>query len=261
MGMYRLTLLLSLLLSLKLIAQNVPEVPNPPRLVNDLYGILHKDEVKKLEHKLLHYNDSTSSEVVIVIENSSHGREIMEYATELFSHWKIGKEGKDNGVLIYVAVSDRMMAMVTGYGMEGAIPDASTYTIREKILKPRFREGEFYRGLDEATTAIFLLAAGEYTAEDLDTAFRDQTRGLKVGMALLFFIILIVIISISFRNRGPKAIGRPLSPWEILILGSGLNRPSSGWTDFSHGSGSFGGGGFGGFGGGMTGGGGSAGSW
>ena len=130
------------------------------------------------------------------------------------------------------------------------------------FLKPHFRNGQFYEGLDEATTAIFLLAAGEYTADELNSALENQKEpliGFVVGIAI---IILIIIVSMSFRNRGPKAIGRPLSPWEMLILGSGMNRPSSGWTDFSHGSGSFGGGGgFGGFGGGMTGGGGSAGSW
>ncbi len=244
------------------LAQEIPPIPDPPRLVNDLYGLLHKSEVDELEHKLRNYNDSTSTELVIVIENSSHGRETMEYATDLFSNWKIGKAGKDNGILIYIAFHDRRMAIVTGYGMEGAVPDASTYTIREKILKPHFKEGEFYKGLDEASTAIFLLAAGEYSAEELDNAFKDQTRALKLGLTLLFVLILFITISIQFRNKGPKAIGRPLSPWEVLILGSGMGRSSSGWTDFSSGSGGFGaGGGFGGFGGGMTGGGGSAGSW
>lgn len=259
--MTRVFLGLIFILSFKLNAQEIPPVPDPPRLVNDFYGILHAKQRAELETKLQKYNDSTSSEVVIVVENSTHGRETMAYGIDLFSEWKIGKSGKDNGVLIYVAIHDRSMAIVTGYGMEGAITDAATYTIREKIMKPRFREGEFYLGLDEATTAIFLLAAGEYSAEELNDAFQNQTRGLGAGIIILALIVIVVILSISFRNRGPRAIGRPLSPWEALVLGSGLNRPSSGWTDFSSGSGSFGGGGFGGFGGGMTGGGGSAGSW
>ncbi len=254
--------LLIFLFSLTSFAQEVPEIPSSPRLVNDFYGILDHNQVASLENKLLKYNDTTSTEVVIVTEASSHGRETMEYATDLFSKWKIGKEGKDNGLLIYLAIEDRKMAIVTGYGLEGAIPDAATYTIRERILKPHFRNGQFYEGLDKATTAVFLLAAGEYTADELNNALESQKEpliGFVVGIAI---IILIIIVSMSFRNRGPKAIGRPLSPWEMLILGSGMNRPSSGWTDFSHGSGSFGGGGgFGGFGGGMTGGGGSAGSW
>jgi uncharacterized protein len=244
-------------------AQNVPEIPSPPRLVNDFFGVMEDFELANLEKKLLAYNDSTSTELVIVIESGSKGRETMEYATDLFSKWKIGKKGKDNGLLIYVGVEDRRMAIVTGYGMEGAIPDAATFTLRENILKPRFRNSDYYLGLDEASTIIFSLAAGEYNAEDLNKAMEGQNSDLGAKIVFLFFLFLIVLTVFRINRKGPKAIGRPLSPLEMLILGGGMSRSSGGWADFSNGSGSFGGGGggFGGFGGGMTGGGGSAGGW
>ena len=225
-------------------------------MVNDYVGVLNGQEADYLERKLLAYNDSTSTQVAIVIENSTRGRETMEYAINLFEVWKIGQEKKDNGVLVYLAVEDRRMAIVTGYGMEGAIPDAAAYTIREDYMKPRFRAGDYFGGLDDATTIIFQLAAGEYTADQLKSSGTGEKTG--IGFFLFFFIVLIVL-SVIFRrrnNHGAREIGRPLSPFEMLILGSGMSRGGGNWSDFSGGSG-----GFGGFGGGMTGGGGSAGGW
>lgn len=231
-------------------------MPKNQRLVNDYVGVLNGDEANYLEQKLVAYNDSTSSQVAIVIENSTQGRETMEYAIDLFDNWNIGQKGKDNGVLIYLAIQDRQMAIVTGYGMEGAIPDAATYTIREQYMKPKFRAGDYFGGLNDATSIIFQLAAGEYTAEDLQNQSFGENRG--IGIFMIIFIV-VIILSVIFRNRNnnrSRGIGRPLSPFEMLILGSGMSRGGGNWSDFSGGSG-----GFGGFGGGMTGGGGSAGGW
>jgi uncharacterized protein len=92
-----------------------------------------------LERKLLAYEDTTSTQVAILIVNSLNGYEVVDYAQRVGQNWGVGQANRDNGVFIVVAVQDRKAAIVTGYGMEGAITDAATYTIREEYMNPRFR--------------------------------------------------------------------------------------------------------------------------
>src|SRR5580704_9106897 len=86
-------------LFLNLNAQNYPERPNPPRLVNDLASLLSSEQNEALERKLDAYNDSTSTQIAVVIVNSLNGTEKAQYATELGQKWGIGAKHKDNGVL------------------------------------------------------------------------------------------------------------------------------------------------------------------
>jgi uncharacterized protein len=250
--------------SLVLMAQeDFPAVPNPPRLVNDFTNTLSQGEVERLENKLVAYNDSTSTQVTIVMIRSVGPYDISDYAFQLGDLWGIGQKDKENGVLILAAIDDRKVFIATGYGLEGSIPDALAKRIVEQLIVPNFRMEDYYTGLDKATEMIFQLASGEYEAEEV------LTEGNNSGALLMFlgFIFLFVILPL-LRNRkdndnhmGGKGGGVDLFTTIMLanLLGGG-GRGKFG--DFSSGRGSFGGGGgFGGFGGGSFGGGGAGGSW
>ncbi|HSI74817.1 MAG TPA: TPM domain-containing protein [Lunatimonas sp.] len=242
-----------------------PEKPNPPRLVNDFSKTLSDAEVRQLESKLVAYNDSTSSQVSIVLINSVGPYDISDYAFQLGDKWGIGRKDRDNGVLILAAMKDRKVFIATGYGMEGAIPDALAKRIVDQLIVPNFRTEDYYAGLDEATDMIFKLASGEYDGEGLSSS---DSPGK--ALPLLFIIIMVLGIFSLIRNRkdnnnhmGGKRGGVDLLTTMMLagMLGGG-NRGKFG--DFSSGRGGFGGGGggsFGGFGGGSFGGGGAGGSW
>lgn len=264
----------ALLSALPLFAQNIPAPLSPPRLVNDFAGVLSAEEANALEQKLLAYNDSTSSEVTIVTLSSIDGDDVTRFAIQLGEEWGVGKKGRDNGVVVLVVVDDRLAAIATGYGMEGVITDADTYTIRQRYMNPAFREGNFYKGLDDATSAIFRLASGEWTSENLKNASGSSEVSPLLIIGVLFFIILMVILSVvlsvrSFKKNHLSGKGKGnLDLWAILLLMNEMNkrnhRPGKhgGFGGFSGGRGSFGGGGgFGGFGGGSFGGGGSGGGW
>ena len=260
-----------LISSLGFAQRGIPDKPNPPRLVNDLTNsTLSQREINALENKLLGYEDSTSTQVAILIVESLNGYEVVDFAQRTGQKWGVGT-AKNNGVFIVVAIQDRMAAIVTGYGMEGSITDAATYTIREDYMNPRFKEVKFYEGLDDATDVIFKLASGEFKAETFgQNRKRNANDGGGSGFPFffLFFLFFFIIPAIAGKRRR-RGIGTRGIPWWLwLMMGSGGNHRNNDWDNFKGGRGGFGGGsgfggggGFGGFGGGSFGGGGSGGSW
>lgn len=261
----KLTLFFILLLSTVCVfAQDIPDkdIPSRPNtLVNDYANVLSADSRQMLERKLDDYNDSTSTQIAIVLVHSIGDYEINSYGTALGRKWGIGQKGKNNGLLILASIDQRKVTIQTGYGMEGSIPDAITNQIITEDIRPHFRQGDYYGGLDQATTDIIKYAKGEYKGN-------PQHKGGGGGAGIIVVVIIIFILIMIFRNRGGggQIIGGRggASPfWWFLagdILGSSGRGGGGGWGGGGGGD-SGGGGGFGGFGGGSFGGGGSSGSW
>lgn len=215
-------------------------------LVNDYASALTPEQTAALEQKLVAYFDSTSTQIAVVIENSLEGDDLFDYCQRLATAWGIGEKGKNNGVLLYVAVGDRKARIHTGYGMEATITDAMSTRIRTEQMNPAFKAGDYYGGLDEASNTIMKLASGEYVND------RPVGKKGKKPSWLVIAIVIIIIIVIMSRGGGGRGnrgmFGGPVF-WGGTFGGGGFS------------SGGGGGGGFGGFGGGGFGGGGSGGSW
>jgi uncharacterized protein len=237
---------LFLLIGFSVFAKDIPASPNPPRLVSDFAGVLDASQVQNLEAKLKAYNDSTSTQVAIVIENSLEGDDIFDYCQRLATEWGIGVKGRNNGLLIYVAIEDRKMRIHVGYGMEATITDGLTKRIINQVMKPAFKQQDYYGGLDAATDYIFRAAAGEFIN---DLPNEKNGKGPSWPVIIIIGIILLIAFFSKGGGRGNRGFG------------GGMSGPFFG----SFGSGGFSGGGggssFGGFGGGSFGGGGSSGSW
>ena len=136
------------------IEKELPQRPQPPKLVVDYTNTLAPDQIQALENKLVAFDDSTSNQIAIVIVESTGDRDISDFAVALGRAWGIGNKEFNNGILLLVAKADRKMWIATGYGLEGALPDATAKQIIENEIKPNFKENDFYRGLDEGTDAI-----------------------------------------------------------------------------------------------------------
>ena len=254
-----------LLFSISAVAQvenAVPQRPSPPRLYNDFTkgrNFLTTEQASYLEGKLVAYNDSTSSQVAIVIVEDLKGYEANEYATALGRKWGVGGQQFNNGVVVLISTGggdgNRDAYIATGYGLEGAIPDVTAKHILENELIPEFREGNYYSGLNKTVDAIIKAAAGEYKAPE----GYGKRRGLSPGKIFLLIIIIWIILGIFGRGGGKGggyASRRGYRGFWGPTLGGGLGGfGGGGW------SGGGGGGGFGGFGGGSFGGGGAGGKW
>jgi uncharacterized protein len=247
-------------------SQNIPERPVPPRLVNDFAGLLRADEANMLEQKLVAFNDSTSTQIAIVIVSSLEGYDKADYAQRLAEKWGIGRKGLNNGILILVKPktggSDGQIQISPGYGLEGAIPDLTCSEIIDYEVIPSFKANDYYGGLSNATNTLMSLARGEFTAEQYGQAAK-KSKGKGIPVGIIIFIIFIIIAMISGRSGGSnsKNISTGGLPFWLLMgmMGSGRGSHGGSWGGFS--GGSSGGGGFGGFGGGSFGGGGAGGSW
>ncbi len=241
-------------------AQDFPE--RSGTLVTDYTSTLSSQELSGLERKLVAFNDSTSTQIAVVIMQSTGSYEISEYAVQLFNKWGIGQKKNNNGVLVLVAKQDRKVFINTGYGIEGALPDALCKRIVERDIVPNFKVGQFYEGVDAAVNSIMSLASGEFTADDY---MKNSKQGDQPGWFMFFMIFLIFIIVMISKVKSVKRYARTnnLAFWAAwALLNAASNRSRGSWGHFSGGGGfGGGGGGFGGFGGGSSGGGGAGGSW
>ncbi len=252
-----------LLFTFSVFAQDIPERPNPPRLVNDLANVLSDQEEQQLESELVQFNDQTSTQICIVTLPTLNGMEISDLSFKIGEKWGVGQKGKNNGIVIVFKPNTGnekgAVFIAPGYGLEGVIPDAIANRIVDKEMIPRFREGDIYGGLSGAAKVLMSLSSGEFTAE----AYQKKSGGKKSekggGGVILIILIIIVLVSIFKGGRGGGYSSRGSLPFWLAmgLLGSG-NRGSGSFGGFSGGGG---GGGFGGFGGGSFGGGGAGGSW
>jgi uncharacterized protein len=245
----------------------IPARPVPPRLVNDFAGFLSREDATYLENKLLEFNNQTSNQITIVTMTDLSGYAISDFAFRLGEKWGVGQEKFDNGIVILIKPKTSSgkgeVFIATGYGLEGAVPDAVAKRIVEAEILPAFRKGNNLEGLDQAIEILFELTRGEYSP---DQYMKDSgNAGTEIGVG--FFIFLVILVSIISRTRRNRHFspGHSLPFWTALFLaGSGGRSHGGNFGKFSSGGGSFGGfggGGFGGFGGGSFGGGGAGGSW
>jgi uncharacterized protein len=248
-------------------SQDLPDKPVPPRLVNDYAGLLSGGEANVLERKLVAFNDSTSTQIAIVIVKDLNGYAISDYAPRLGDKWGVGQKGKNNGLLIVVkpktADSRGDVFITTGYGADGAVTDITCAQIVDNDILPFFRKGDYYGGLDKATTSIMAMIRGEYSADQYGKhARKNPAKAAPFGIVIIIFIIMMIMKN-SGRSNNSNISRSGLPFWLLLgMMNSGRNSHNGSWGGFSGGGGfGGGGGGFGGFGGGGFGGGGAGGSW
>jgi len=235
---------------------DIPETPKEQTSVYDYVNLLSSSQKDALKNKLLRYADSTSTQIVVVIINSTQGEDISFLGAKWGQKWGIGQADEDNGILITLATEDRKVDINTGYGIEYRITDRMAEQIINRIMIPEFKAGDYYAGLDQGADAVFSALQGEFK-EDRDF---NKNSNSKVGVIVFIaFIILFIILNFRKNGRGGKG-GRGGGLLDILILSS-LGR-TGGFGGGSSGGGFSGGGGFGGgFGGGGFGGGGASGGW
>jgi uncharacterized protein len=224
------------------------------QLVNDFANILTANQKQALEEKLVKFDDSTSTQIVVVTVPSLGEYEVSDYAVKLGRAWGVGGKEFSNGVVLLISTEpgNHHLNISTGYGVEGALPDVTASHIINEVIVPSFKGNDYYGGIDNGIDAIIKATRGEYQAP----AGYHKNRGLSAGR--IVFIIIIIIVLLSLFGKGGGGGGsfmsrRGFTPFIFPIGGSG-----GGW---SGGGGSSGGGGFGGFGGGSFGGGGASGSW
>lgn len=245
-------------------AQQIPARPTPPRLVNDLAGVLSASQAQRLEEKLVNFNNKTSNQITVVIVPTLDGYDKADFAITLGHEWGVGQEGFDNGVVVLVKPrrgNERGEAFVAvGYGLEPVITDAATRRIIEREMIPNFEQNNYFGGIDAGTDVLMGLAAQEFSSDE----YAPQVSPFVGLIPVIIFILIIFLITRAGSRH--KTMGKNVPFWTMLFLLSSMGGGRGSFGNFSGGRGSFGGGSrgggsFGGFGGGRFGGGGAGGSW
>jgi uncharacterized protein len=268
-------------------AQQLAAIPKLDSPVVDTTGTLDAATRQQLEAQARALQQRKGSQLQVLVVPTTQPEDIAQYAVRVFDQWKIGREKVDDGVLLVVAKDDRRVRIEVGYGLEGAIPDATAARVVQEYLVPRFRAGDFGGGILEATAALVKLIDGEPLPAPMADN-RPQGGGTPWIFAL-FVAFIVAQVARGLFSRAPSPLRGLLGgaaaggiAWllsSLLLVGGiggligllfGLSRPGparyarhGGWGGFGGpwiGGGGFGGGGWSG-GGGMSGGGGASGSW
>lgn len=274
-------------------ASGAPTFPKPTGYVNDFAHVLDPAARASLEQRLSEYDRTTGNQIAVAIFPDLGGVPINEFTVRLEEAWKVGKRGKDNGVLVVVGLKERQVRIETGYGLEGKITDGDAGAIIGDVIAPAFRAGRYGEGLDGAVGQIMRLIGGEPSSGAAPSgpargASRPSPRGFGALPIVLFlaFVGLMLALSRGRTRRCPRCgarlqltqqtsgAGRSIQVWvcsqcgyrEKAVGGGGSSYlPGPMWIGGGWGTGGFSGGGsgggFGGFGGGGSGGGGASGGW
>ena len=228
--------------------------PKPPGYFNDYADVVSKDAALRFNEQLAQFERETSNQVVVaVFRKMETDSDIADYTQRVAQSWAVGQADRRNGAVLFVFIDDRKMFIQVGYGLEGALPDATAFDITERRIKPRFRTQDYEGGLAIGIESMLKAIRGEYqgTGNTVAESTKRESKGLPCVMLFFFFIIFLMIMGGS-RKRGRRGWGYSggggpfIGGWGGSGGGwSGGSSSGGGFSGFSGGGGSFGGGGSG----------------
>jgi uncharacterized protein len=165
----------------------------------------------ELDQLLATHEQATGNQVVVVTLDSLQGHAIEDYGYQLGRYWGIGQEGRDNGVLLIIAPAERKVRIEVGYGLEGTLTDALASNIIQRVVLPRFRQGDMAAGTVEGARAILQVIEGTY--QPLPERVRGGAEGRYDNFMGLFIFLLIAGEALARMVRA-----RPVS---AALLGGG----------------------------------------
>ena len=256
----------------------IPEKPSASTpaskaYVYDFKGSLSASDEAQLNTNFRNFRTSTSNEIILIAPESMCGMDVWDYGVRIGNDWNVGQAEFDNGlVIVYKAKtgdSRGAIAVATGRGLEGAVPDGAAKLIIDKEMIPLFKKGQIAQGISRGVAVFEDLLREEYNFSDYKN--KNKAKNYSIYGPLIIFGLFLVFwfIQVGIYARTNKISFRKA----MLIMSKTRGTHRGRWGGFSGGTGGFGGyrggggfgggsgGGFGGFGGGSFGGGGASGSW
>lgn len=248
--------------------------------VNDFADVLDPSSEAQLTKYCAQVEQATGAQIAVVTIASLQGTPIEDFTNDLFRQWGVGKKGKDEGLMLLLAIRDRKSRIEVGYGLEPILPDGFVGSVLRE-MGPSLKTQQYASALTAGTAEIGdQIASAKGVALDRTLPRRappsaEQDNGGWPWPLIIFgVVILFAILGRGRRGRRGGGGGGGLLSWILLsnILSNSRYRGQGGWGGGGFGGydggggggfggGDSGGGGFGGFGGGDSGGGGASGSW
>lgn len=202
-------------------AQNYPAKPS--NYVTDETGTLTQEQQNTLNAKLKAFEDTTTNQIFVYMTASLNGSDLEQLSEEIFHNWKIGQKGKNNGVLIAIFKDDRKFRIQTGYGLEGALPDLLTKRIQDNDMRPLFKQGDYFGGINAGVDLLAYYSSHEFNPDlikqqpqDAPEEF-DYGKGLS-GLLIGFGINLVSLLVLYFILYGKSAKERSSTAKTIWLI-------------------------------------------
>jgi uncharacterized protein len=236
-----------LLISHSFAAELIPSTPKA--YFNDYANVVSKEAASGFNEQLAQFERETSDQVVVaVFPKMQSDSDIADYTQRVAQAWGVGQKDRRNGVVLFVFIQDRKMFIQVGYGLEGALPDATAFDITERHIKSLFRTGNYEAGLATGIDLICKAIRGEYKGSEKTVAERKGSGGVFGLLPFIAFIIVLIIISRLFRKLGGYGYSSRRGGPVFIPSGGGWSSgggSGGGFSGFGGGGGSFGGGGAG----------------
>src|ERR1700750_2107115 len=136
-------------------------VPVLTARVTDQTGTLSAADTAALEQKLKDFESRKGSQIAVLIVPTTQPEDIAQYSIRVAEQWKLGRKGIDDGALLIVAKDDRRLRIEVGYGLEGALNDATANRIISEIITPKFKQGDFVGGINAGVDRMISVIDGE----------------------------------------------------------------------------------------------------
>src|SRR5262245_605978 len=178
--------------------------PKPAGYFNDYAGVVSKEAASRFNEQLAQFERDTSDQVVVaVFPKMQSDSDIADYTQRVAQAWGVGQKDRRNGVVLFVFIQDRKMFIQVGYGLEGALPDATAFDITERHIKPLFRTGNYEAGLSTGIDLIFKAIRGEYKGSGKTVAESHGGGGVVSNIfPFILFIIVLMLLSRLMRKAG-----------------------------------------------------------
>ncbi len=212
--------LCAMLLLVSRVAFALVEIPELTTRVTDLTGTLNAQEQAALESKLAAFEAKKGSQIAVLIVPTTEPEVIEQYSIRVAQKWQLGREKTDDGVLVLIAKNDRKMRIEVGYGLEGAIPDVYAKRIVSDIMRPRFKQGDLYGGIDASVDTLISIVDGEALPAPQQ---QGQIAGAENLLPLfLFGTIFLSLFLTGFLGRflGSTATGGIVGTTAMSMLAS-----------------------------------------
>ena len=186
------------------------DVPRLSGRVNDYGGMISPPVRATLEAELASLESTDSTQVVVLTVPSLEGDVIEEFSIRVGDAWKIGQQGKDNGVIFIVSKADRKMRIEVGRGLQGVLTDLIAGRIIDRVIKPRFKQNQFDDGFLEGTRAIIAATRGEYKPAPKATTYISPHRYFEAVLVAVFLVLPFLRRINRFLPIPAGAAGGPL---------------------------------------------------
>ncbi|MEP6837571.1 MAG: YgcG family protein [Bradyrhizobium sp.] len=200
------------------------DVAVPPLVgrVVDQTGTLSTNDVSTLNQTIRSFETRKGSQVAVLIVPTTDGEAVEQYSIRVAEAWKIGRKKIDDGVLLVIAKNDRKLRIEVGYGLEGALTDATSKRIIDEIITPRFRTGDFAGGISAGVDRIMRLIEGEKLPAPVQS---EPSRGMQTSWLLEhvnplnpFVIFAVFVVGGIMRTTLGRLLGAVVTGGLVGVL-------------------------------------------